>query len=71
MDATGETTLEMHVPNFPLQADTYVVNIGLVDAGGTRVFERIDKFTRFEVLPSADRHQAGMVDLDARWEVVG
>ena len=71
VDATGETTVEMHVPHFPLQADTYVVHVALVDAGSTRVFERIDKFARFEVLPSADRHQAGMVDLAAKWEGVG
>jgi len=71
IDATGETTVEMHVPHFPLQADTYVVHVALLDAGSTRVFERIDKFVRFEVLPSTDRHQAGMVDLAAKWEVVG
>jgi len=71
VDAAGETTVEMRVPDFPLQPETYVVNVALTDATNTRIFERIDKFARFEVLPSADRHQAGMVDLDATWEVVG
>ncbi|MBK6669236.1 MAG: ABC transporter ATP-binding protein [Microthrixaceae bacterium] len=61
------TTVEMVAPRCPLQPGTYAVNVAIHDHSMLQEFERIDKFARFEVLPSEDRHQSGMVDFSQIW----
>lgn len=69
-DTGGVATVEMKVPRFPLQKGTFTVNVALHDHLMLKEFERIDKFTRFEVLPSSDPNMSGMVDLGHSWRIL-